>query len=1282
MSTRQNTHKKTSSVSSVSSNLLAEQFERDRKSIIYYCFTKHGLDKEGSPIHQYYTHVRVLEDQLYNNSKPPSNYQSLLTNKKKRILIISFNKQLKQPQVHKARENSDGSIQIGRTWLLKDLKQVINNPDNNEGFLLNMNKTYYWETNSGRERTAFIKTLVKIYMDHFANHVPELIGWDLGLWYLNETSYKRALSNPLSPAPAQQESKGLSSNPIVNQRVTSTLNDKDINSVSNTAEPPNYNVNNHHRRSPSVQGKPQFESIIEDSSEDLHKPVTFHSDSRSDSRASSKLSVKTPIKSINEPQVIQKKTQTPFVPATPIAQETVQQDKSPLDSAENLMNFYEDDSTSQQLEFIENMNYTDKGINSPVKKQSPLKQSIKPDDIDLERSLENELIKLNEAPLLKTQTPVKSLNLDDEVVPNGVDDYEDNNLNNLEFDAEPIDFDDIYESPSKKTISHNEAESEVEVDDETLVQIMDAIDWNINDDMKAIINKFEAKHLEISNIYAQNLMKLATDFDTNNNDSQYGQNVSEIKDSYQNIDKIQNFFRTEYSKYESEAYDIIKADDSIKLLAYNSKTVTETMENVVRDLNVNLSELQTLLELEFSINNLHEIESLLEKLFKAITITRKASNSSNDNDDSYAWVNKLVDLTTKSQQYENITEAFIDKFTDFFKSKLMSSISSKSSLSELSSIIPYNSIILFIKLVSIEDYEVIMEYCNKVLENLYSKLLDDRMFEIKELIQPRRKTLVGNSNNYNQTSNIVNQVYGDTPSGLSNTSSNDAVSNISSAVTMLEFKNLDSLLKSWKEYVSTKKVNILTDYKESTVLINVIKALNFIETLPLHYQNFVCVFFHLNSNDESTDLSLFLKNSQIPIKRIVNLCIPLENNYTFDTSVLEFRWELCSAIFSFKLSNFFIVVTNMLKLKHIHLLNPLMFVVEKKLYDMIHLKNTNDCLFIQNSFESFMAKIKLEIEGFVESKSIEFQRYKLSLSKDKIHTSISKLESVVQNITLFYFAVFQDIEFLIHNLSIDKQNEVVPITRSLINSSYEKFCKILVEQFSSVYELLKSNEESLEISSTTYMESDQIKSGVDSMLTMNFLCGYCTQFLSLYNTSDVVTGYLNDVKKKQNDFFKTKLSEILIKENFFKLYVFVKSSWAIIDSNSNNNDPSTYIAYSGNNLNQILLDYDSGVITKIIENIYMEIVKCTSNLEKTIISQMSDDHSQINMDLVSEYMTLFVSKIWSSIQGDLVSFFLKLYSLIDKYYSKGPNKIETALKFNKNDAIQTFIRIKKENNLQ
>ncbi len=38
------------------------------------------------------------------------------------------------------------------------------------------------------------------------------------------------------------------------------------------------------------------------------------------------------------------------------------------------------------------------------------------------------------------------------------------------------------------------------------------------------------------------------------------------QDSYQNIDKIQNFLEHKYkSKYESEAYDIIKADDSIKL---------------------------------------------------------------------------------------------------------------------------------------------------------------------------------------------------------------------------------------------------------------------------------------------------------------------------------------------------------------------------------------------------------------------------------------------------------------------------------------------------------------------------------------------------------------------------------------------------------------------------------------------------------------------------------------------------------------------------------------------
>lgn len=1277
MSTHQNTHRKTSSVSSVSSNLLAEQFERDRKSIIYYCFTKHGLDKQGSPIHQYYTHVRVLEDQLYSNSKPPANYQSLLTNKKKRILIISFNKQLKQPQVHKARENSDGSIQIGRTWLLKDLTQVINNTDNNEGFLLNMNKTYYWETNSGRERTAFIKTLVKIYMDHFTNHVPELVGWDLGMWYLNEASYKRALVKPLTPTQSVATNKGLASKPIVNQRVASTLNDKDIKTSTNNSKPPKYNENNH-RRSPSVQGKPQFESIRENSSEDLigEPRDKFQSTTKSSSTPPVKIFSTDTNSNFDIRKPIERPVEKPVVPATPMTKAGSQEEVSPLDSAENLMKFYESDANSQQLEFMDEVNYSGKGINSPVKKTSPLKQVIKADDLNIEKSLEDELMKLNETPLLKTQTPVKSFTVDEERIPNTIDNDEEMNFDDLDFDSKRIDFESLHGSPSKQKNTANEVDLEEDIDDETLVQIMDAIDWNMNDDMKAIINKFEFKSLDISNIYSQSLAKIVNEFDSNNKESQYNQKTMEIKDAYKNIDKIENYYRSEYSKYETEIYDILKADDSIKLLAYNSKTVKETMENVVKDLETDKSDLQGLLSLEFNINNLHEIESILVKLFKAISITRKASDFY-DEDNSYAWVNKLVDLDFKSQQYETMTEAFIERFTNFFESTIMASISRKKSLSELSSIIPYNSILLFIKLVSADDFNKILVSCKNVLDDLYSKMIDDCLYEIRELIQPRRKTLVGNSNHH-----MINQNNADTASGLSNASSNVASSHITSTVTMLEYKNFDDLLKSWKEYFMTKKVNILKDYREPTVLVNVIRSLNFIQTLPLHFQNFMCVFFHLNSNDESNDLSLFLKAYPIPIKRIVNLSASLENEYKFDTKILETRWNLSSDIFGFKLANFFNIVTSSIKMKHVHLLNPLMFVIEKKIYDIVNYKNSVDWLFVQNTFESFMTKIKVEIEGFVESKVTELQRYKLSITKDKISTAISKLQSVVQNVTLFYYAVFQDIEFLIHNLSINEQNEVVPVTKLLTTSSYEKFCKVLVEHFLAVFELLNLDGRISDISNAAVTDADQTKADVDSMLTMTFLCGYCTEFLSLYNTSEVVSDYLNDVKKKQNEFFKPKLSEILIKENFFKLYIFVKSSWAIIDSNSNNNDPSMFIAYSGNNLNQILLDYDSAVITKIIENIYMEIVKYTTNLEKSIVSQLADNNSQINMELVSEFMNLFVSRIWASIQGDLVSFFLSLYSLIDKYYSKGPNKIETALKFNKNDIIQTFMRIKKENNLQ
>ncbi|KAK5781784.1 hypothetical protein RI543_000972 [Arxiozyma heterogenica] len=210
-----NTHKRNisrSSNSSQGSNFLAEQYDRDRRAIIFSCFNK--LDPKTNNhanVHQpnnYMTHVRIIEDAKYPSSRPGPD--SKLEYKKKRILILSS---LAEPPytvfLHKARENQDGSFQIGRTWNFHDLTRIERDTEIPEGFLLTISKRYYWQTNSSKERTVFIKSLVKIFSQTFDGHVPELINWDLSMFYLDEKSYQRAVihqNKKTQPTPTPNQS--------------------------------------------------------------------------------------------------------------------------------------------------------------------------------------------------------------------------------------------------------------------------------------------------------------------------------------------------------------------------------------------------------------------------------------------------------------------------------------------------------------------------------------------------------------------------------------------------------------------------------------------------------------------------------------------------------------------------------------------------------------------------------------------------------------------------------------------------------------------------------------------------------------------------------------------------------------------------------------------------------------------------------------------------------------------------------------------------------------------
>ena len=94
--------------------------------------------------------------------------------------------------MHKARENANGTFSIGKTWSLDDLtviesftNAIPNTPEEQlnkqragpTGFLVTIQKPYYWSAHTAKEKDFFIFSLIKIYKKYTAGKLPELHGF-------------------------------------------------------------------------------------------------------------------------------------------------------------------------------------------------------------------------------------------------------------------------------------------------------------------------------------------------------------------------------------------------------------------------------------------------------------------------------------------------------------------------------------------------------------------------------------------------------------------------------------------------------------------------------------------------------------------------------------------------------------------------------------------------------------------------------------------------------------------------------------------------------------------------------------------------------------------------------------------------------------------------------------------------------------------------------------------------------------------------------------------------
>ena len=137
----------------------------------------------------YITHIRIVEDAAYPSSPPP--LDSPPDNKKARVIIVAV-KRSGRVRMHKARENANTTFSIGKTWVLDDLEiiesftnavpQTVEQQQNKSmagptGFIVTVQKPYYWKANTAKEKDFFIFSLIKIYKKYTGGKLPQLLGF-------------------------------------------------------------------------------------------------------------------------------------------------------------------------------------------------------------------------------------------------------------------------------------------------------------------------------------------------------------------------------------------------------------------------------------------------------------------------------------------------------------------------------------------------------------------------------------------------------------------------------------------------------------------------------------------------------------------------------------------------------------------------------------------------------------------------------------------------------------------------------------------------------------------------------------------------------------------------------------------------------------------------------------------------------------------------------------------------------------------------------------------------
>src|ERR1700733_4578030 len=103
--------------------------------------------------------------------------------------------------MHKTRENANGTFSIGKTWGVDQLEKL--EETNPLGFIITIQKPYYWVTDTTKEKYTFVTALVQVFRKFTGGKTPEIVGFE-SIFRQSGSQSSRQPSAPSYAAPPPQ----------------------------------------------------------------------------------------------------------------------------------------------------------------------------------------------------------------------------------------------------------------------------------------------------------------------------------------------------------------------------------------------------------------------------------------------------------------------------------------------------------------------------------------------------------------------------------------------------------------------------------------------------------------------------------------------------------------------------------------------------------------------------------------------------------------------------------------------------------------------------------------------------------------------------------------------------------------------------------------------------------------------------------------------------------------------------------------------------------------------